>query len=488
MMTRGDFPFPFQPSSDFPSRGEICRYVEAFAAKFELNRFIHFHTTVERVKPCSPGNPGTKWEVTVSSGGVSKTSVFDAVFVATGQFSIPKMPPALSEQNEGYTGSVTHSHNFRDGADFKQKRVLVVGLGNSALDVALECAQRGAASVVVACRRGSILLPIMSDDKKALDKKLVSRFFNAQPSAIRAYRTISEALEVTKEFVKCGMPPPDIGGRSPLHQRISNLKQKQQWLELLRRPDSTLRLHGSGLRSCGPGRTVSFFDGSQLEADAVVACTGYRVDFPFLRDPQGAEGGAAEGAGGLLDVMGEYTIPAEDEAPATAVRALALHRRVMHPRYPTLNFLTQVTCFGNEAIVGGFQARWAVHTLSGQEGGQEGGGALGKGVRRPDMADIQRSCEKLKDRFQRTRPLFPNFVAYTKYVDELAADMGCLPPKVDQLSTWMKEPVLAYHLLFGPHVEAQFRLAGDAAGTPDEQAKATARDLVVGSSGEWSRL
>jgi hypothetical protein len=359
----------------------------------------------------------------------------------------------------------------------------------------------------------------MSDDYKALDKKIVSRFFNAQPAAVRAYRTISEALEVTKEFVKYGMPSPDVDGRSALHQRISNLKQKQQWLELLRRNDGSLRLHGSGLQSCGPGHKVSFFDGSQLEVDAVVACTGYRVDFPFLKSARGGAegavaaagaavartaGGGAGGAGGgageaggvgeagaaaagagvqlLEQVTEDYRIPKTDEAPATSVRALTLHRRVMHPSYPTLNFLTQVTCFGNEAIVGGFQARWAIDILSRQPGD-----VAANGAHRPDMASLQHSCEKLRARFQRTRPLFPNFVTYTTYVDDLAADMGCLPPKLNELSTWLQDPLLAYHLLFGPHVEAQYRLQGTGTASASE-ARRTASGLVKGGMAGWSHL
>ena len=149
----------------------------------------------------------------------------------------------------------------------------------------------------------------------------------------------------------------------------------------------------------------------------------------------------------------------------------------MHPQYPTLNFLTQVTCFGNEAIVGGLQARWAVNILSRSDQDKETDGAAGKTegkrARRPDMAAISRSCQQLRDRFERVRPLFPNFVTYSKYVDELATDIGCMPPPLSSASTWLSDPLLAYGLLFGPHVEAHHRLGHDN----------EARDLVTRRAG-----
>ncbi len=511
MMQRGDFAFPFKPSSDFPTRLEICKYVEAFASHFGLDKHINFGTTVLVVEPISPGDSHTAWRVVTESAQGENEATFDAVFVATGQFSIPRLPRALQEGNAGFVGTIAHSHDFRDGAHFAGQRVLVVGIGNSALDVALECAQRGAASVVVACRRGTILLPIMSDDHKALDKKIVSRFWHyAQPKALQAYRLMTEALEVTKQFVAAGMPPPDLEGNA-LHQRISNLKQKQQWLQMLRAPEGerVLRMHPSGLESCGPGNRVDFFDGSSMEVDAIIACTGYRVDFPFLQqqrrqqqlqqkeqeceDIEEEKEGNEDGLGGsrshlLGPVVCDYEIPAAESedgshalsnAPAAQARALALHRRVMHPQYPTLNFLTQVTCFGNEAIVGGLQARWAVNILSrsGEDGDKDRNEAAGKmeGNRpqRPDMAAISRSCQQLRDRFERVRPLFPNFVTYSKYVDELATDIGCMPPPLSSATTWFEDPLLAYGLLFGPHVEAHHRLSHDN----------EARDLVMRRAG-----
>jgi dimethylaniline monooxygenase (N-oxide forming) len=194
MMTVGDFPFPFKPSSSFPTRGEICQYVEAFADHFDLRGCIKMEHEAMSVEPTIPGSAATQWRVAsraCASGGAgvgpATIETFGAIFCATGQFAVPKVPRALTDRalNQGFIGTWCHSNHFLRGKDYTGKRVLVLGIGNSALDVALECVQGGAASVSVAARRGAILLPIMADDGQPMDMKMVSRFFESQPKTVR---------------------------------------------------------------------------------------------------------------------------------------------------------------------------------------------------------------------------------------------------------------------------------------------------------------
>ena len=75
---------------------------------------------------------------------------FDYVIVATGHFSVPNMPyfPGI----EQFPGLVIHSHDFRNASHFKGKRVLVVGSGFSAEDIALQCLKYGAESIICTWR------------------------------------------------------------------------------------------------------------------------------------------------------------------------------------------------------------------------------------------------------------------------------------------------------------------------------------------------
>ena len=60
MMALGDFPFPFAPAGgDFPTRAEICRYVEEYAARFGVLQLLRFNATVVQVEPLRPLDAAT---------------------------------------------------------------------------------------------------------------------------------------------------------------------------------------------------------------------------------------------------------------------------------------------------------------------------------------------------------------------------------------------------------------------------------------------
>ena len=484
MMEVCGFPFPFQPSNNFPSRSEICDYIAAFIDKFHLSPYIQYDTTVVTVEPTTaPGTNTTlptRWTVTTSKHHIHFTSYFDAVIVASGQFNLPKLPLCLTPiplAQSGFAGQVLHSRDFRSGKDYKNLNVLVLGLGNSSLDVALECATVGnAASVTVACRRGSILLPVRKDDGNAIDQHVLTRFFqNVQPSMVKNYRMMAEAQQITNAFIKAGMPSPSTGGRDAfISQRVSNLKEKEQWLKLLMQENSKLSLHPSGLKGVHPGNKCSFFDGSTMDnVDVIISCTGYVLGkFPFLNHENL-----------MADCTDRYVVNSTSSTsngtsnnetnnmpPPTAVTALNLYRRIMHPVHPTLCFLAQFTGFANEAACAQLQARWICNTWSSS--------AL-------SLDQMRLECTKRREFWQRSKPLFPQFVTVTRYLDALASDIGCMPPKINHIWTWLSDPQLAWQLLFGPIVPAQYSLQGN---DVTKEVARLSRDLIVGRIKRRSRL
>lgn len=123
MMSVSDFGFPFEPSRMFPTRGEIVKYVTAYADNFKLWPFIQFNTTVLSVAPTQPGKPDSAWSVeSTSTENGRQHQVFDLVLCCTGQYSKPLIPRALRE-SATFSGTVTHSHNFGSGARYNGKRV-----------------------------------------------------------------------------------------------------------------------------------------------------------------------------------------------------------------------------------------------------------------------------------------------------------------------------------------------------------------------------
>ncbi len=115
----------------YPSRDRFVEYLERYQAHFGLRP--HFGHTVKRVE-----RVGAVWETTTSAGSWCSRNVV----VATGRTSVPVRPnwPGMSR----FHGPVIHSSEYRNGAPWKGRAVLVVGFGNSACEQALDLVENGA--------------------------------------------------------------------------------------------------------------------------------------------------------------------------------------------------------------------------------------------------------------------------------------------------------------------------------------------------------
>jgi hypothetical protein len=85
----------------------------------------------------------------------------------------------------GFAGRVLHSQDFDDGSSCRGKDVLVIGIGNSALDVVLDCVRHGARSIRVACRHSAVILPVSTADGKPIDAFFNSRRFAKAPKFLK---------------------------------------------------------------------------------------------------------------------------------------------------------------------------------------------------------------------------------------------------------------------------------------------------------------
>ncbi len=122
--------FP-QSSAKYPSRREVVRYLEAYGDDLQLNPELK--TEVIHVNPSAHG-----WEiVTVNEMIQTKHVIF-----CTGNTNLPKMvkKPGL----ESFEGTIIHSSSYRNGKAFKDKKVLVIGFGNSACEIAICLSEHGA--------------------------------------------------------------------------------------------------------------------------------------------------------------------------------------------------------------------------------------------------------------------------------------------------------------------------------------------------------
>ena len=145
-----DYPMPAH-FPDYPSHAQLLEYFIGYAAHFGLLPHIQFGTLVQRHEPL----PDDRWRVTTVKDGLARDYAgFDALVVCNGHHWKPRVPAYLGE----FTGEFLHSHSFKRAAPFAHQRVLVIGGGNSACDIAVETS-RVSQQTDVSWRRGYWVVP-----------------------------------------------------------------------------------------------------------------------------------------------------------------------------------------------------------------------------------------------------------------------------------------------------------------------------------------
>lgn len=124
-----DFPIP-DDQPDFLSHTQVLAYLEAYAERFQVRPHIRFRTEVAAVEPDGPG-----WRVRLADG---EERAYRAVIVANGHLWDPRLPDFPGH----FQGHAIHSHHYRTAAPYEDQDVLVVGIGNSAVDIAVDLGRR----------------------------------------------------------------------------------------------------------------------------------------------------------------------------------------------------------------------------------------------------------------------------------------------------------------------------------------------------------
>lgn len=249
-----DFPFP--PDGPlYPGTREMERYFQAYAERFDLLRRIRFGCEVEAIAP-----EGDRHRVSLKSG---EGALFDGVVVATGHQSVPRHPP----QAEGFAGEYLHAHAYRVPEPFAGKRVLVIGPGNSGVDIAADlCAVTD--MTFLAARSPVLIMPRMMLGKP-LPRVLMKLEKPWLPLRLRLWVRTALTRLVHGRMEQWGFRTPRTRTHPISHPTlISHIA----WDRIRVKP---------GLERT-EGRTVHFADGSSEEVDCIVAATGYRTDLPFL--------------------------------------------------------------------------------------------------------------------------------------------------------------------------------------------------------------
>ena len=257
-----DFPVP-DDWPDFPHHSQMLEYFNDYVDHFGLRDNITFNTGVTNAWRDDDG----MWQVELSTG---ETRQYGALVVANGHHWDAKTP---TEYGDDFDGIQMHSHEYDSPFaphDMRGKNVLVVGVGNSAMDIASEVSQRPIAKkLFVSVRRGVWVLPKYFNGQLA-DKVALPGWLPLKLGRKLAQYVIRRNVGKMSDF---GLPEPD---HAPLdaHPSVSGEFMTRLGCGDIDIKPGLDRLDGDG---------VKFSDGTREKIDVIIWATGYRISFPFLQ-------------------------------------------------------------------------------------------------------------------------------------------------------------------------------------------------------------
>ncbi|MEJ1932653.1 NAD(P)-binding domain-containing protein [Nostoc sp. NIES-2111] len=269
------FPMP-ESYPDFPSAQNMRDYLNSFADHFDLRPHIELNKTVSYLRPIE----NNLWEATFTSG---EQRIYKGVLVCNGHHWCKRFPKFEGQFN----GEIIHTKDYKHPDQLRGKRVLVIGAGNSACDVAAEAA-RVAAKSVLSMRESVWFIP---------------KTFGGVPVSDRATGVLPEWYQRLMTYVLIRLSfgkHEDYGLPKPQHRIFEKHPTVNSEVPYYIK-------HGRIIPKPGvsrlDGEEVEFVDGSREAVDLIVCGTGYYVSYPFLPpELQRVEGSVVKCyAGSFLD-------------------------------------------------------------------------------------------------------------------------------------------------------------------------------------------
>jgi dimethylaniline monooxygenase (N-oxide forming) len=338
-MEYSDYPMP-KAYPDYPHHAQIAAYFDDYVDHFGFRDRIRFETKVDRAERQADGT----WELTLDDGGVQR---FDALLVANGHHWNPRWPEPAFPGSDSFAGVQMHAHSYVDNDIFKDGRALVLGIGNSAVDIAVE-ASYVAERTFLAARRGAWIVPKYLFGRPTDQLRQDPRV----PFRIRQ-RVMHNLIRLNAgDPAKYGLPEPDHKF-GEAHPTVSGrLLDRIQHGTITPKPNIA-RLDGDA---------VEFSDGTRERVDVIVYCTGYKITFPFF----------------------------DEEFISAPDNHIELFRRVYHPAVDNVFFLGLLQPLGAIMPLAEAQGQWVADYLKGEYALPEPSALAG---------DIRRDQEAMRKRY-----------------------------------------------------------------------------------------
>ncbi|RVV97079.1 NAD(P)/FAD-dependent oxidoreductase [Mesobaculum littorinae] len=311
----------------FPRNREVLEYLRAYARKFGLLEGAQFGTALTAL-----AREGEGYRLSFDGPGGPFSRSVSKVVVATGRYNRPTIPdvPGL----DGFTGrlGVAHAHRYKDPEVYRGARVVVAGGSISALEIASDLSMLGARSVHLAQRRQRYVMPKMI-------RGVPFEYYGFTYGAAAAPATDKERARAGMlEFaLSHGGDPARYGAPAP-HPDVlqAGFTGSQHYLNLVAED----RLTPVPWFDRVDGQTITFGDGRQVEADAILFGTGFDLNLPFLSQ----------------DIADTLEIDR---------KGLTLSEFTLHPDLPGLGFMGLWSQNGGYLSVLELQARFLAYSWAG---------------------------------------------------------------------------------------------------------------------------
>ncbi|CAJ0948890.1 unnamed protein product, partial [Mesorhabditis belari] len=415
MTAYSDYP----PPADFPNfmhNAKLMQYFRSYADEMDLLPHIKLNHKVLNIQRTDDYGKTGQWSVQYQDGdGQTNEEIFDGVLLCTGHHANNNMPKW--DGMESFPGKIIHSHDYKSPDGYGEKTVIVVGMGNSGVDVACELGRVSKQTYLVS-RRGAWVFSRMKGNDKCFDMELNNRFITLSLLKVLPFWMLERMVEwdVEKRFdhEKFGLKPkhhifsahPTLSDELPNRVMSGTVKVKPGISKFV-------------------GSTVYFEDGTKAEnVDEVVCCTGYSFTFPLLEK------------GNLLPVTGNR------------------HGGIYKFMFPlqiadknSLALIGLVQPWGSIMPISEMQARVFFANLRGD-------------IKLPEKEMMKKEAveavEALGKRYVDS-PRHTLQVDFVPYIEDLAKMIDCHP---DEWNYVFSDPILFKAVQFGPNVAYVYRLRG----------------------------
>lgn len=409
LMAYSDFPPP-KSFPNFMHHTELLQYFKLYAEHFKLLPFIKFCHRVWEVKPATDYDETGKWMIKVvnEENGNQIEDEVNAVMVCVGHHGYPNRVEFRDQQK--FRGNIIHSHELKDVNKYENKKVLIVGAGNTAADVAVDLSYI-TEKTYLSTRRGFWVIRRTDEFGIPYDFDFLSRL-SALLNHYLPFKFNCWYLErkLNKWFNH------EMYQLKPSHRVLSQFPTVNDFLPS-RILSGRVIVKGNIEKFTEVG--IVFEDGEFVKIDEVILATGYIIKYPFLND---------------IKVNNNH---------------VALYKYIYPPdmKFPTLGMIGCIDVLGAYCPVGEMQCRYFIDVLNNK---------ITLPTRKEMEEEISGKINTMKNIFYDSER--HNILAFfVDYLDELATLIGIKPNLLRLLYT---DPILFKKLLFGPNLSYQYRLYG----------------------------